>query len=169
MKTCQQQPFYSFYSCALWILYFSHSPCTEKQADTTKQQNKPTSIVQQLSCDTSSNVSPGRHGQTKVKQHLVWLKWNYDAVALKMSTYLFVHENIDDWIVDGSCLGEEGWDRSQSWIQFNSWMCCDQYGEDCVWCPTHHECHDHHHHHAGHLALWFPGSGQTTVWYLTAT
>lgn len=88
---------------------------------------------------------------------------------MKTPTYLFVHEDIDDWVVDSSRLGKEGGDGSQPGVKFDGWMSCDQYGEGCIRRPAHHECHNHHHHHTGHLSLWLPGSGQTTMRYLEET
>lgn len=81
----------------------------------------------------------------------------------KTLSYLSVHEDVDDWVVDCCCLGEEGRDGSQPGIEMNGWIHCDQYGEGCVRRPAHHERHNHHHHHTGHLPLWFPGTGQTSV------
>lgn len=81
-------------------------------------------------------------------------------------SYLFVHEHVDDWVVDCCCLGKEGGYGSQPGVQDNGWMSCDQYREGCVRRPAHHERHDHHHHHTGHLPLGLPGSGQTAVRYL---
>lgn len=88
---------------------------------------------------------------------------------MKTLSYLFVHEDVDDWVVDSCCLGKEGRDGSQPGVKFNGWMSCDQYGEGCVRRPAYHEGHNHHHHHTGHLPLWLPGRGQTTVRYLEET
>lgn len=86
-----------------------------------------------------------------------------------MKSYLFIHEDIDDWVVDSGCLGKEGGDGSHPGIKFNGRMSCDQYGEGCVRCPAHHKCHNHHHHHTGHLSFRLPGTGQTTMRYLEET
>lgn len=80
-----------------------------------------------------------------------------------MKSYLFVHEDIDDWVVDSGSLGKEGWNGGQSGVKFNGWVSCDQYGEGCVRCPRYHKRYNHSHHHAGHLTFWFSGSGQATV------
>lgn len=39
--------------------------------------------------------------------------------------YLFVHEDVDDWVVDSGCLGKEGRDGSHPGIEFNGRMSCD--------------------------------------------
>ena len=80
--------------------------------------------------------------------------------------HLGIEDGVDDWVVDSSCLGKEGGDGGQPGVQFDGWMSRDQYREGCVRRPAHHERHNHHHHHAGHLPLWLPGTGQTTVRHL---
>lgn len=80
--------------------------------------------------------------------------------------YLFVHEDVDDWVVDRRCLGKEGRDGSHPGVQMDAGISCDQYGEGCVRRPAHHEGHDHDHHHAGHLPLWLPGRCQATMRHL---
>lgn len=84
-------------------------------------------------------------------------------------THLFVHEDVDDRVVDGRGLGEESGDGSQPGVELDAGMSRDQYGEGRVRRPADHERHDHHHHHAGHLPLGLPGGGQTTVRHLEET
>lgn len=82
------------------------------------------------------------------------------------NSYLFVHEDIDDWVVDSCCLREKGRDGSQPGVKFYSRMSRHQYREGRIWCPGDHECQNHHHHHTGHLPLWLSGRSQTTMRYL---
>lgn len=84
-------------------------------------------------------------------------------VEKKQQSYLFVHEDIDDWVVDSCCFGEKGRDGSQPGVEFYGWMNGDQYGEGCVRRPGHHKRHNHDHHHTCHLPLWLPGCGQPTM------
>lgn len=77
--------------------------------------------------------------------------------------YLLVHEDVDDWVVDGRCFGKEGRDGSQPGVQLYGRVDGDQDGEGCVRRPGHHEGHNHDHHHARHLPLWLLGCGQPTV------
>lgn len=77
--------------------------------------------------------------------------------------HLFVHEHIDDGVVDGRCFREERWNGCQSRIQVNAGMGRNHNGEGSVRSPGHHEGHDHHNHHTGHLTLWFPGITQPAM------
>lgn len=105
-------------------------------------------------------------GENKLSKSLMLSELTMQSFGFNMQSYLFVHEDVDDWVVDGSCLGKEGGDGSQPGVKFNCWMSCDQDREDCIWCPTHHECNNHHHHHTGHLPLWLLGIGQSPMRYL---
>lgn len=77
--------------------------------------------------------------------------------------YLFVHEHIDDGVVNRCCFGEERWDSCQSRVQMNAGMGRDHHGENSVRSPGHHKCHDHHDHHTGHLTFRFPGITQPAL------
>lgn len=58
------------------------------------------------------------------------LKWLNRVVFfsnMKTPSYLFVHEDVDDRVVDSSCLGKEGRDGSQPGVNFNGRMSCDKY------------------------------------------
>lgn len=37
--------------------------------------------------------------------------------------YLFVHKNINNWIINSSCFGKESWNCCQVRIQFNGRVC----------------------------------------------
>lgn len=80
--------------------------------------------------------------------------------------YLFVHEDVDYWVVDCSRLGEESGCGSQSGVQVDGGAGCDNDGEGCVGCPAHQVSDDHHHHHAAHLTLRFLGITQPVMGHL---
>lgn len=152
-------------NCTLWISYFiysytmhywetaEHPTTTEK----TSQYSAAASTLSQLWQRREFNYQPST------------LLHCTEHTRSERRRYLFVHEDVDDWVVDSGCLGKEGGDGRQPGIEFNGWMSCDQYGEDCVRRPAHHECNYHDHHHTGHLPLWLPGGGQTTMRHLEET
>lgn len=94
---------------------------------------------------------------------------NVSSYCFKENCYLFVHKDVDNWVVNCGCFGEESRDGGRPGVKLNSGISCDQYGEGCIRGPTHHERHNHHHNHTGHLPLRLSGSCQTTMRYLKET
>lgn len=77
--------------------------------------------------------------------------------------HLFVHEHIDDGIVNRCGFGEERWSGCQPWVQVHAGTGRNDDGEGGVRSPGHHEGHDHHNHHTGHLTLRLPGITQPAL------
>lgn len=139
-----------------------HTSCIIKRSANTQQQQK-TSVYGSavLICHIQRHASVLLRKFEPNNQNLNRI--NSNRRDDKTLGYLSVHEDVDDWVVDCCCLGEEGRDGSQPGIEMNGRIRRDQYGEGCVRRPAHHECHNHYHHHTGHLPLWFPGTDQTSV------
>lgn len=68
-------------------------------------------------------------------------------------SYLSVEQNVDDWVVESSTLGEEGWSSHEHWAKF-----CSPIGKNVpsytgVGNPAHQEGDDHDDDQTCHLFL----------------
>lgn len=80
--------------------------------------------------------------------------------------YLFIHEDIDDWVVAGGSFGEKSRDGCHTRVDVDVGTCGDHNREGGIRCPAHHEGHDHHHHHSCHLTLRLPDITQPAMGHL---
>lgn len=67
--------------------------------------------------------------------------------------YLFVEQDVDDGVVEGGALGEEGRRRHEHGAELDPLVGKDVPGHAGVGHPAHQEGDDHDDHHAGHLPL----------------
>ncbi len=99
----------------------------------------------------------------------VWFPGNVYTVSENIwqmhecKRHLFVHEHVDDGVVNSCGFGEERRNGRQPRVQVNVGKGRDHDGERGVRSPGHHEGHDHHHHHTSHLTLRLPGITQPAV------
>lgn len=70
-------------------------------------------------------------------------------------TYLSVHEDINDGVVDGGALGKVGRHGCCQWVEGIAWVCSSKAGEECVRSPANTVGQDHDNHHSGHFFLCF--------------
>lgn len=68
-------------------------------------------------------------------------------------TYLSVQQNVDDWIVQSSTLGEEGWCCHEYRSKLNSLIGKDVPSHSGIGHPAHEEGDHHDYDHACHLLL----------------
>lgn len=72
---------------------------------------------------------------------------------MRKFAHLFVHEYIDDGVVDGGALGKVGRHGSSQRMECISRVSSCEAGKDCVWPPAGAKGNDHDNHHSGHLLL----------------
>lgn len=82
--------------------------------------------------------------------------------------YLFVHKDINNWIINGSCFGEESRNGCQARIQLNGGVRSDQDRKGGVRRPADEKGNDHNNDHSSHLSFRFPCSSQPAlcIWHL---
>ena len=68
-------------------------------------------------------------------------------------TYLPVHKDIDNGVVDSGTLGEVGWQGGHQRVEGIARVGSGEACKECVGPPAEAVREDHHHHHAGHLLL----------------
>lgn len=68
-------------------------------------------------------------------------------------SHLFVHEDVDDRIVNRGSLGEVGGQGCESRLDDNAFVGGHHQGKRGVGQPADEEGHHHHDHHACHLPL----------------
>lgn len=71
--------------------------------------------------------------------------------------HLPVHEDVDNWIVNGGALGKVRRHGSGQRMEGISRVSRSETGKEGVRSPTHAECHNHDNHHPGHFFLSFLG------------
>lgn len=76
--------------------------------------------------------------------------------------YLPVHEDIDNWVVDGGALGKVCRHSSGKRMEGISWISRSKTGKNCVRSPADTVGHDHDNNHPGHFSLSFLGR----LWFL---
>lgn len=68
-------------------------------------------------------------------------------------TYLAVHKDIDNGVVDSGTFGKVGWKGGHQRVESVARMRSGKAGKEGVGPPAEAVCEDHHHHHARHLPL----------------
>lgn len=72
--------------------------------------------------------------------------------------YLFVHDNVDHWVVDGRALGKECRDGHEDGTKVRSLIGKDVESNTGIGDPAYQERNDHDDDHAGNFFLGFLGS-----------
>lgn len=72
-------------------------------------------------------------------------------------TYLPVHKDIDNGVVDSGTFGKVGWQCSRQRVEGVARVGSSEAGKESVGPPAEAVCQDHHHHHARHLLLCLLG------------
>lgn len=97
----------------------------------------------------------------KCKTKHIWFRQtqcgNEDCCA-----HLSVHEDIDNWVVDGGALGKVCRHGSSQRMEGISRVCRGKAGKKCVRSPADNICHDHYNDHSGYFPLSFLG----WLWFL---
>lgn len=72
-------------------------------------------------------------------------------------TYLPVHKDIDNGVVDSGAFGKVGWQGGHQGVEGIARVGSSKACKESVGPPTEAVCQDHHHHHACHLLLCLLG------------
>lgn len=117
----------------------------------------------QLLCQRASWCMSGTDGE-KMKLKLdcnpndldsvveIWSMWHRNSY-----THLSVHEDIDNWVVNGGTLGKVCRHGSSQRMKGISWVSRGKTGKNGVWSPADTICHDHDNNHPGYFSLSFLG------------
>ena len=76
---------------------------------------------------------------------------------MQQCAHLSVHEDIDDWVVDGGTLSKVCRHGSSQRMEGVSRVGCSKAGKEGVRSPAHTISHDHDNHHPGYFSLSFLG------------
>lgn len=114
-------------------------------------------------------VSWCKHGTDGEKTELKWKTTQISFTHLTLieryvapRPYLSVHEDVDNWVVDGGALGKVCRHSSGKRMEGISWISRSKTGKNRVRSPADTVGQDHDNNHPGHFSLRFLGR----LWFL---